>query len=339
MSIPTAVFLDTSVFDGQSYNFSSTAFSTFVPACKHRNLRLLLPDPTEREIKRHMTERSKEAIGLIEQAHRTAPFLAKWKGFPPRDSKPSGAIQTTLAEWLSFLKQFDVVRLNYDGIDVGTVMSWYHAMDPPFDKGKKRKEFPDAFAVAILSKYAEQNSCYIAVVSHDPDFKKACDRFPSLMYFQSVPVLTELLLAAEDSRIAAIRAILDSSVDKIAEAVYPHTSLLSFYSTNDYSELETSEVRELTITDARIVALGEHECTIAFDAVLNVGHDVRWHEPTGPDGDMQRIGESVERYYDVSGTAKVLLDAKTNVLLEVPYVALNEDEIKADDIPPYWYRW
>jgi hypothetical protein len=165
MSIPTAVFLDTTVFDGQSYNFSSTAFSTFVPACKHRNLKLLLPDPTEREIKRHMSERTEEAITLIEQAHRNAPFLEKWNGFPPRDSRKEEAKLVRFREWLSFLKQFDVVRLNYDGITVAKVMNWYDAADPPFDKGKKRKEFPDAFTIAILSAYAEQNSCYIAVVS------------------------------------------------------------------------------------------------------------------------------------------------------------------------------
>lgn len=62
MSVPTAVFLDTSVFDGQSYNFSSTAFSTFLPACRSRQLKLLLPDPTEREIKRHMAEKAQEAV-------------------------------------------------------------------------------------------------------------------------------------------------------------------------------------------------------------------------------------------------------------------------------------
>ena len=111
MSIPTAVFLDTSVLDGQSYNFSSTALATFVPACKNRNLKLLLPDPTEREIKRHMAELSEEAVGLVEKARRTAPFLAKWKGFPPRDSRKGEVAQVTAGEWSSFLNQFEVVRL------------------------------------------------------------------------------------------------------------------------------------------------------------------------------------------------------------------------------------
>lgn len=177
MSVPTAVFLDTSVFDGQSYNFSSTALSTFVPACKHRNLKLLLPDPTEREIRRHMEELCAEALTFVEKARRTAPFLMKWKAFPLLEARRSEASVVTAREWRAFLSDFDVVRLKYDGVTIAQVMDWYDAGEPPFGTGTKRKEFPDAFAIAILSAYAEQHSCYVAVVSQDRDFKKACDRF------------------------------------------------------------------------------------------------------------------------------------------------------------------
>jgi hypothetical protein len=341
MSIPTAVFLDTSVFDGQSYNFSSTAFSTFVPACKQRSLKLLLPDPTEREIKRHMADRSTEAIGFIEDAHRKAPFLAKWKAFPVRDLRKSDALHVARMEWGTFLQQFDVVRLSYDGIPIGRVMNWYDAADAPFGKGSKRKEFPDAFAIAILSEHAEQNNCYIAVVSQDQDMKRACDRFGSLMYFHSLPVLTELLLSAEDSRVDAVKAVLDTSgsLDKLGEAAYEASLDVSFYSDNDYSEINDSEVQNLDITDVRIVALGEHECTIAFDAVMRVEHRVRWVELSGPEGETERSGEDVKRDYDVSGTAKVSLDAKTNAILDIPFVALDNEEIRATDIPPFWDRW
>ncbi|MFM0348229.1 hypothetical protein, partial [Paraburkholderia sp. RL17-347-BIC-D] len=46
MSIPTVVFLDTSVLTGQQFNFASTALTTFLPAAQKAGLKLLLPDPT-----------------------------------------------------------------------------------------------------------------------------------------------------------------------------------------------------------------------------------------------------------------------------------------------------
>lgn len=339
MSIPTAVFLDTSVFDGQSYNFSSVAFSTFAAACKDRKLTLLLPDPTEREVNRHLDDLSADAVALIEKARRTAPFVAQWKGFPPRDIRPRDLYFVGLGEWQSFLKQFEVVRLNYDGITIGKVMNWYDAAEAPFDRGKKRKEFPDAFAIAILSAYAEQHSCYVAVVSQDLDFKKACDRFPWLMYFQSLAVLTELLLSVDDSRISMLRSALDAAIDTIAEAAYEATFDVSFYANHGYSEIRESEVQELDIADMRIVALGEHECTIAFDAVIRVAHDVEWFE-TGPDNEPESHHETANKDYDVSGMAKVSLDEKTDAVLSVPFAALDEEEIEVTgSLPPFWGRW
>jgi hypothetical protein len=342
MSIPTAVFLDTSVLVGQSFNFSSTAISTFVPAFKNCKLKLLLPDPTEREIKRHMADTAEEAIGYVEKARRTAPFLAKVKAFPQGETDKTDVARSTVNAWKQFLHQFEVIRLNYDGIKLAQVMNWYDANEPPFDKAKKRKEFPDAFAIAILAAYAEEHTCYIAVVSHDSDLKKACDRFPSLMYFQSLPVLTELLLAEEDGRIATFRAALDTAAaaEKIALAAYGQTTYLTFYHRDSYSHIDWSEVSDLSITDMRIVALGEHECTIAFDAVIDVQHRVEWSEP-GPDRETYYNHDTVTTNYEVSGTAKVSFHAKTNEVIGVPYVSITEEEIVVDpsDIPPYRGQW
>jgi hypothetical protein len=146
-------------------------------------------------------------------------------------------------------------------------------------------------------------------------------------------------LFEEVKDLAKLRAVLDSSIDKIAEEAYEASIYLTFYGDNDYSEIIDSEISDLSITDMRIVALGEHECTVAFDAVVRAAHQVRWFEPSGPEGEMEQTGETVKRDYDVSGTAKVSLDAKTNALLDVPSVTLNEEEIEAGDMPPFWNRW
>src|SRR6266478_4076067 len=184
MSFPTAVFLDTSVLAGQQYNFESTALKTFIPVAKSRSLKLLLPDPTEREIVRQIRERSQEALKALDEARRRAPFLAKWKHFPPRMSlhiTDWEVMRIAMAEWQEFLKQFDLLKLEYADVDVKKVMQWYDGVSPPFREGKKRKEFPDAFAIAIVEAYARRDDCVVAVVSEDADFKLACGRFSSLL--------------------------------------------------------------------------------------------------------------------------------------------------------------
>ena len=142
MSIPTAVFLDTSVLDGQQYNFQSTALSTFVPACNDKAMKLLLPDPTEREITRHIRERSEQALAALEEARRKAPVLAKWARLEQKLRSPKveefEVHQIARGEWTAFLKQFTVVRLGYDLLKVDLVMAWYDRIDAPFREGKKR---------------------------------------------------------------------------------------------------------------------------------------------------------------------------------------------------------
>jgi hypothetical protein len=58
MSAPTYIFIDTGIFDEQNYNFNSTAFNAFLMAIKKQGLKLVLPDPTLREIERHIAKRA-----------------------------------------------------------------------------------------------------------------------------------------------------------------------------------------------------------------------------------------------------------------------------------------
>jgi PIN domain len=186
MSTPSAVFIDTSIFAGQQYNYGSTALATFIPAAKSAGMNLLLPNPTEREVRRQIRARAKEALEALEVARRRAPFLTKWKGFP----KPAQAhiddwevARLAVTEWETFLGQFAVVRIGYEGLNMAQVMDWYDQSLAPFREGKKRKEFPDALAISLLAAYAEKHHCFIAVASEDQDFKGACERFPNLLYF------------------------------------------------------------------------------------------------------------------------------------------------------------
>src|SRR5688572_21649382 len=186
MSLPTAVFIDTSILAGQQYNFDSVALTSFIPVAASKKLVLLLPDPTKREIVRQIGERSVEALRALENARRRAPFLAKWKSFLKLPDTRYGDWEVknvALAEWKAFTARFTVKELGYEGVGIDTIMSWYDSVTPPFGEGKKRKEFPDAFAVAMLAAYATSTKTYVAVVSEDPDFKAACDRFPNLLHF------------------------------------------------------------------------------------------------------------------------------------------------------------
>ncbi|KVA29677.1 hypothetical protein WI44_22310 [Burkholderia cepacia] len=336
MSIPTAVFLDTNVFAGQQYNFSSTAIRTFIPAVQNAKLKLLLPDPTEREVKRQIDARSKEALDALNDARRKAPFLSKWEHFP-RDFGNQfdtwNVRRIALNEWHGFLRQFDVVRLSYEGLDVQTVMNWYDASTPPFGTGKKRKEFPDAFAVAILDTYAKKAGVHIAVVSDDGDFKQACERFTSLMHFPSLPRLTELLLA-DPAKVAALRAAIEEDLDDIAAGAWVAAEDLRFYHYDDRYEVEQSRIKDVSIHDVSVVAIGDQSCTLTFEIGICSEHTLQWEDWDDEDrSGYSTYEDSVSNDATVSGTAKVQLDEKTRKVKEVTLLEIDEVEIELTESP------
>jgi hypothetical protein len=109
------------------------------------------------------------------------------------------------------------VRLGYLGIDLKEIMEWYHRGRGPFGP-KKQKEFPDAIALAAILNFSKREKCSIAVVSQDSDFKRACEIYTELLYFNSLPAFTEAILSG-DERLSALKTALEADPEKIVEAI------------------------------------------------------------------------------------------------------------------------
>lgn len=335
MSLPSAVFLDTSVLAGQQYNFGSAALTTFIPLAKKHALSFLLPEPTESEIVRQIRDRSKEALKALEDARRRAPFLAKWKHFPPTQTQYTTdweVMRVAMAEWQDFLKNFSVVKLSYGSVNLKTVMQWYDRVIPPFREGKKRKEFPDAFAIAIVEAYARSTATSIAVVSDDTDMKLACDRFPSLLYFKSLPTLTELLLS-DDKKLDKLRQAVLDDIEAVALAAADAASELEFYhSDRDFTILET-KVHGAEIGDMSIVGIGDGECTLTFGCDVESEHHLEWEEMDHYREEYSKETQWVLDKSSLTGIAKVTIDPKTNAVSEVSFFEFEESSIQIEESP------
>jgi hypothetical protein len=335
MSTPSAVFLDTSVLAGQQYNFASTALKTFIPVARKAGLKFLLPDPTEREIKRQIRARAQEALDALEVARRRAPFLEKWTSFP-KSARPTldtwEVTRIATNEWHSFLGNFNVVKLGYESMNLKLIMDWYDGVVAPFREGKKRKEFPDAFAVAILDAYASKNACFIAVVSEDQDFKLACERFPNLLHFQSLPRLTELLLSTEDN-VSKFHAAIESKVAELEDVVREQMDGIRFYHDDHRFEIRDTSLSQPSIHELNIVAVGDNECTITFEAEFEAEHELEWDEYNGPDEPPDRVRRHVSESDNLTGTAKMKFDAKTKEMTEITYVTLDDEECSVANTP------
>lgn len=336
---PSALFLDTSILVGQGYNFSSVVLSTFLPLAKTNGMQLLLPDITEREIKRHLIALTHETVTNLTEIRRKAPFLEKWEHFPDlrAPSYDWKAKHIALEAWDNFLKQFHVVRLGYEGINLAQIMDWYDRSAPPFGEGKKRKEFPDAFALASLIAYAEQhtNAC-IAIISLDDDFKTACERYPFLLHFKGLPRLTELLLR-DDTDIGKTHETINRNIELLVEQIDQCAPGFDFYVRDDQFRVSQSKYSGCSIEDFQIIGIGDHECTLTFEATIEVQHELSWvdwayrnaDEPPEP---WERQEWIIQNDY-LSGIAKVRLDREDETIDEVLLLGFDTERFEITQRP------
>ena len=274
MHHPTTIFIDTNIFDKSSYNFSSKEILAFLDVIKKQKLKLLLPDPTKREIMKHIKDSSHLAMKSLKDAQRRTPFLAKLENWPLKNSHDSW-VQIEInkianEEFKNFLLPFDVKNLDYKNIDLNKIMNWYERIEAPFGEGKKRKEFPDAFALAILLEYAKKTGNDIAVISADNDFEKACNNYPSLLYYQSLASYTETLLSG-DTRITIIHGLLEENAtkEKISDSIADTFSSLDFILDEVWNaSVAIASIDDIELENLSIVGLGHKECTVAFKASI-----------------------------------------------------------------------
>jgi hypothetical protein len=343
MSVPRVIFVDTRVFDEQRYNFQSAAMMAFLEATKTAPPTLLLPAPTEQEITRHIQEQVDEASKVLSDAKRRAPILAKWTGWPANlDARDIKYQLHTFAqtEWKAFLGQFDVKRLGYEGVNLSRIMNWYEFKRAPFGVGKKSKEFPDAIAVDAIAFYAAGNDTEVAMISKDPDFKQACTHYSRLLYFSSLSALTEAILSV-DTSVAALKALLNSDVAPIAKGIEEGFTDCSFYPEHDpMGDVEDVTVNEVEVTAFNVIALGECECKIAFEARVSYSASVSFDDPDSLVGDsedgyfaLRRLSGTVSDSSEMSGVSKLKLDAAGQNILGVIRLEFDDDNVCVAGIP------
>ena len=311
MELPDAVFVDTSVLRGNHYNFASTQISSFVAVAKAKGLKLLLPRPTSDEIERHIWEGAKETVEQLRSLFKKSPSLKKWNVWSEAlisEHAESALGRVAMEEWYEFLKSFSVARLAYDGISIERVMEWYRWGFAPFGKGAKRKEFPDAFAIASLALYANKEGANVAVVAHDQDFKRACAREPRLLHFSSLPELTQLLLS-ETEEISSFVEALERNEDTITLAIVEEVKESSLRHADERVSVIGYDVEDVNLLDLSVLAVGENECTFAFGAKVRCAVDCEWDEIEDYGDDVRYVTERglVFEHLEVTGIAKLLL--------------------------------
>lgn len=184
----------------------------------------------------------------------------------------------------------------------------------------------------MLGAYARKSQSIVAVVSFDDDMKLACERFPPLLYFKGLPALTELLLSS-DGRIKEFQSAIQGGLDKLSDAVYEVLNLTFFHAEEGEYSPDNFEYGHPTVSDVRVVGIGDHEATVTFEAELVVKYDLKW-AVQDEDGE-EHYYSNVEEDISVTGSAKIFFDASIQSVTTVGHVEMDDTEIELRQTPSF----
>ncbi len=126
---------------------------------------------TQREIEGHFKEKAAKALASLKTFRREAAILSP---FPA----PFDLIVTATKESLQkafkhkrsmFCDDLSINVLPIDNVQPAVIMDAYFGTKPPFGEGKKKSEFPDAFAAQALEDWCKAKEQKMVVVSGDGD--------------------------------------------------------------------------------------------------------------------------------------------------------------------------
>lgn len=317
------IFLDTSVYVQESYRFNGTSLEKLLSMSSEDELRLVVPDIIRQEVEHRLREIAEEhaakiqtsldsnIIGLISEREK------KLVGLDCQMDQEK-LVESIVGTWGKFCERCSVKYVPLSSIDLTDVVASYFGAKPPFGKGRKRHEFPDAFAVSSMIAFAEQNNDRpIYIVSRD---KGMLDAFSDNPLFRCRKDLSEVLDEYNrhtESLSPAAHELMEENIDWIAEVIVEELKAKPELYASEYrgDRIQIQKV-SVDVDELNLVEIGLDRAV--FDVGVNYYVDAEVI-------DMVRIGyddydwDFIPRNFHgkISAYIEVLTDSSFSVLNEI----------------------
>lgn len=243
------VFIDTSVFIKENYFDPKNRITELGRLATAGHISLVSTEITNAEVEMHFKEDACAPFRYIRNNYPVLKGIKAYREF--LDKKYRKKVEDIAVETCKeYRDKAHVCTVDYSYCnDVAGVFEKYFNLEKPFGEGKKRKEFPDAFALHMLEEYCKKNGLReIVVLSNDKDILKYKSKY--LKPTTCEEYLTKKL--AEAKTLDMIRRAIDMSRDRICQEIENHVRE-ELDDTRRYEGLfNTEEVSEVEVTDCEV---------------------------------------------------------------------------------------
>jgi hypothetical protein len=264
------VFIDTQAFRKTRFDWSGRSLSRLVELARQGQLRLLVTDVIEREVKsqlREMLDAANDSLskhsGLLQQLGASSAIdLVRDQG------TALGTLDAAFDQFLQHTRAINIPLIS----DLTGVLDDYFARRPPFST-KKKSEFPDAISIASVRHWCQQNRATAYIVSEDGDLRACCSESGPLFHAESINDIISRATVSQDLHDALEKALngsqylSDTLVEQIKESATVKASSDWQVTTAEIDGVPSVRIISVRVLDQENL---KFTCELEVEAEVNV---------------------------------------------------------------------
>ena len=291
-----ALCIDTNIFHETGYAFDKGLLAQ-LDQFAESSMQVVISEIVDREMRRHLIERIREARDSLEKGlKKVQQELQVSEGSANRARKAifTGAPDEEIAQRRldEFYERCDAIVVPADSASGREVLDRYLRHEPPFEAtGDKKTEFPDAYALLSVEKWAQDHGSKVLVVSKDQGWKAFCEESECLVHRAELGSALKLcqphnaaprLMADLNDRLLdevdeyGVQGTITEGIKEGVEAMEVDVTANSYYyweASDIYAEYKSHKFQRLTdkLVDIDLVRVTEHDLTVRLSATIVCG--------------------------------------------------------------------
>jgi PIN domain len=316
-----SVFIDTSILRREDFRFDAALFRTLLTLAHQLRVTILTTDITVSEVHAQIDELIDAESGAIRKAATAGRMLTRFGSLTESAlllaADVDHARKRAHAHVDSFFAAPGVQTLKATDVQAGRIFKRYFEKRPPFGEGKKKSEFPDAFAAQAIVDWTLERSSSVIVVSGDADWAAYCEENPTLVYSDSLKETVARLLDLDDHA-GVMRAItaIEPNLEALARAIIDEIPNLGAYLEDVEGETLGLSASDVSIDVFAVIEVDGAKATLAVGFTCDVDFEVHYDDPQSWIYDSEEKTVHYMNSIDTTITNTMSLEAEVEIDLD-----------------------
>jgi PIN domain len=343
------VFLDTTVFDAANYSYGSGALDALRDLASSGRIQVHIGEVTLGEIKAHIKKGVADCVLAQREFESKARILRnsidsqiKLRFMKLNPVKLETELMAQLKRYLTKTK-INTMPLKWTS--ASKVFDAYFDKKLPFDEGKNKAEFPDAFTLETIKTWSQKHNQSIYVISGDSAFRSSCDN-TRLLPLEKLKDFLDLVAQEDEERAQSVRETARDRFSEIEDQIKKQFEHKGFILSDEEGDVNDVNVTDLELRDIDILRFKKDSVEVEMEVQVSFTADVTYDDLENAiydkEDDRYLFVDTIEKTVDVellvNVTARILIDPQNPDHFKFDKVILSGPDtydIEADQEGPY----